>query len=176
MARASRSWATTGMRCSVVQAVRRRQSSTHLETRQERLRPARLTPPSMPSAPALEQRPRQGGRRTRIRRWASSAEYGGRTTTSTQSTADQTAVRGVPLYVNADVPTALHAVRRSGNGWKPGVDAGQSVIDEHAVYESTAEFYGSRPPVARGVRGDRWLLWRQGVASHTDQPQQCGMG
>jgi hypothetical protein len=80
---------------------------------------------------------------------------------------DQTAVRGVPLYFNADVPTAPMRFRRSGDGWKPGVDAGQSVIDEHAVYDSTAEFFGSAPPSGSGVRGDKhyhggkvWLATR----------------
>jgi hypothetical protein len=68
---------------------------------------------------------------------------------------DQTAVRGVPLFFNADVPTAPMRFRRSGDGWKPGVDAGQSVIDEHAVYDSTAEFFGSAPPSGGGVRGDK---------------------
>jgi hypothetical protein len=77
---------------------------------------------------------------------------------------DQTAVRGVPLYFNADVPTAPMRFRRSGDGWKPGVDAGQSVIDEHAVYDSTAEFFGSAPPSGGGVRGDKHYyggkVWR----------------
>jgi hypothetical protein len=68
---------------------------------------------------------------------------------------DQTAVRGVPLYFNADVPTAPMRFRRSGDGWKQGVDAGQSVIDEHAVYDSTAQFFGSTPPSGSGVRGDK---------------------
>jgi hypothetical protein len=78
---------------------------------------------------------------------------------------DQTAVRGVPLYFNADVPTAPMRFCRSGNGWRPGVAAGQSIIDEHAVYESRAEFYGIASPVGTGgVQNDRWLyggkVWR----------------
>jgi hypothetical protein len=72
---------------------------------------------------------------------------------------DQTAVRGVPLYFNADVPTAPMRFCRSGNGWRPGVAAGQSIIDEHAVYESRAEFYGIASPVGTGgVQNDRWLF------------------
>jgi hypothetical protein len=68
---------------------------------------------------------------------------------------DQTAVRGVPVYFNADVPTAPMRFRRSGDGWKPGVGSGQSVIDEYAVYDSTAEFFGSAPPSGGGIKGDK---------------------
>jgi hypothetical protein len=85
---------------------------------------------------------------------------------------DQTAVRGVPLYFNADVPTAPMRFRRSGDGWKPGVDAGQSVIDEHAIYDSTAEFFGSAPPTGGGVWGDKWFyggkVWEAARTSRSD--------
>lgn len=69
---------------------------------------------------------------------------------------DQADVRGFPLFFNADVPTASMRFRRSGDGWKPGVSAGQSVIDEFASYDSTAEFFASAPPSGGGVKGDKW--------------------
>jgi hypothetical protein len=85
-------------------------------------------------------------------------------------------VRGVPLYFNADVPTAPMRFMRSGDGWKPGVDAGQSVIDEYAVYDSTAEFFGSAPPSGGGIRGDKHYYGGKVWEATRDQPQQCGMG
>lgn len=91
------------------------------------------------------------------------SQYGGDVSIHAED-GDQTAVRGVPLFFNADVSTAPMRFRRSGDGWKQGVAAGQSVIDEYAVFDSTAEFYGSAPPSGGGVKGDRHFFggkaWR----------------
>jgi hypothetical protein len=86
---------------------------------------------------------------------------------------DQTAVRGSPLFFNADVPTAPMVFHRSGDGWRPGVSAGQSVIDEHAYYFSSAKFYGDKSPVGTGgVKGDEWFYggkaWRATRTSVSD--------
>jgi hypothetical protein len=106
---------------------------------------------------------------------ASSASIGGEYNIHAED-GDQTAVRGVPLFFNADVPTAPMRFRRSGDGWKPGVDAGQSVIDEHAVYDSTAEFFGSAPPSGGGVRGDKHFYGGKVWEATPHKPKRCGMG
>jgi hypothetical protein len=100
------------------------------------------------------------------------SKYGGRTRIHAEH-GNQTAVRGVPLYVNADVPTADFSLLRSGNGWKPGFDAGHGVIDEHAVFDSTAEFHEYEPPVGKpGVKGDTWhyggKVWEATRTSRSD--------
>jgi hypothetical protein len=70
---------------------------------------------------------------------------------------DQRKVRGVPLFVTGDVPTANMRVTTTGNGWRAGVGAGQSVIDEYASYTSTRVFNRDDPPgVIGGIKGDTW--------------------
>jgi hypothetical protein len=85
---------------------------------------------------------------------------------------DQTAVRGVPLWINADVPTAPMKLRRTGKGWKPGIGSGQSVIDEHASYDSMAEFHEFAPPSGGGIKGDKHFyggkVWEATRTSRSD--------
>jgi hypothetical protein len=69
---------------------------------------------------------------------------------------DQKNVKGVPIFVNADVDTAHFRLIVTGDGWKTGIGGGQSNIEEHAVYVSTRVFNREREPDCGGIRGDIW--------------------